>query len=261
MHLSIVTDLPLASDGGVAAYSGALGFLVLFVVFFLGVLFEAPALGTSSPLARRLALWLLPVACIGSLVALVALFFPPQRFESIITLLCLVVVVLVPAVAVLGSSRGDKSPVDAARTRSPVRTQRALRWMAGSLAALLLVGFGFVLAGLIEQSANPTTVASSPRGRYHVAAACSDGACTVNECETPFRCGDRRVGVLHEGQHFEIECQLRGGQVGALNHQHSKIWDRLENELFVTDLYVNTKGHGHFSSGLPRCAPWSSPSS
>jgi NADH:ubiquinone oxidoreductase subunit 6 (subunit J) len=242
----------------IAAYSGALGFLALFVVLFLGVLFEAPTLGSSSPLARRLALWLLPVACIGSLTAVAALFFPPRRFEPIIVLLCLVVVVVVPAVAIVRAFNGEKLPADTKRKWRSVRAHRSLGWILGSLAALLLVAFGFVLAGLLGQSTNPTLAASSPPGRYHVVAACSDGACTVNECETPFRCGDRRVGVLHEGQHFEIECQLRGGRVGALNHQRSKIWDRLENEVFVTDLYASTKGNGRFSPGLPRCAPWGS---
>lgn len=256
MHLLDAAVLPLASSAGGAAYGGALGYLALFVVLFLGILFEARAPASTSPLARRLARPLLPVACIGSFAAMAALFFPPQRFESIIILLSLVVVVVVPAVAVVNAFNGEKLSVDTMLKWRPVRTHRSLRWILGSLAALLLVGFGFVLAGLVGQSASPTPAASSPPGRYQVVAACSDGACTVNECETPFRCGDRRVGVLHEGQHFEIECQLRGGPVGALNHQHSRIWDRLANEVFVTDLYASTKGHGHFSPGLSRCAPW-----
>jgi hypothetical protein len=56
------------------------------------------------------------------------------------------------------------------------------------------------------------------------------------------------VGHLDNGALVQITCQAPGSPVG-----NSSVWDKLDNQTYVSDYYVDTPGNGTFSAGVPRC--------
>src|SRR5262249_23216679 len=119
----------------------------------------------------------------------------------------------------------------------------------------IALGAAFIVGTLFhtEDDAPPPIVVSP----YHVEGTKTNGSGFVNECSEPSPCaGKDPVGRLREGDPVYIECQTTGDLVRSIATDHSRIWDRLDSGVFVSDLFVSTPGEGRFSSGIPRCSSW-----
>ena len=63
-----------------------------------------------------------------------------------------------------------------------------------------------------------------------------------------------KAGSLTDGTTVYIDCQAGGVPYATGGSPSSDdIWDELTNGTFVADYWINTKGIGNFSSGIPRC--------
>lgn len=122
-------------------------------------------------------------------------------------------------------------------------------------AAFAAFAVAFALGGYLDKDADsrsPAVVAT-----YHVEGTDTNGSGFLNLCEEPAPCaGANPVGRLNEGDPVLIDCQLKGKQAKSKSGDVSYIWDRLDSEGFVSDLFVSTSGAGRFSPGIPRCVPW-----
>lgn len=87
---------------------------------------------------------------------------------------------------------------------------------------------------------------------FKVVNTCGAGSCKLTRRATPEAAG-RALGTLAEGTAVKIVCQTQGGTVSA-KAGTSRIWDRLQDGSWVSDLYVDTTGKPGFTDGLPRCA-------
>lgn len=194
---------------------------------------------------RLLTLWV--AAITGIAAASIGLFVRPGAINYFLALGCVLV-------TLLASLPSIKRVVDkpTAGPLPEVTSHRRRRWFLLP-AAFLLVGLGFLSRQLIDDATKSDTDPSVATYAYEVAGTCSDGACEVNECATPTRCGEAAVGELKEEEVAEIVCQTEGGPVRAADGQRSDIWDQLDDGNFITDLYVDTPGVGRFTVGIPRC--------
>jgi hypothetical protein len=63
-----------------------------------------------------------------------------------------------------------------------------------------------------------------------------------------------KAGSLTDGTTVYIDCQAGGVPYATGGSPSSDdIWDELTNGTFVADYWINTKGIGKFSLGIPRC--------
>lgn len=99
--------------------------------------------------------------------------------------------------------------------------------------------------GVGAQSPGPRTV-------FRVVDTCGSGSCRLTRRATPEAAG-RALGTLAEGAALTIDCQASGGLVSA-RAGTSRVWNRLPDGSWVSDLYVDTPGTSGFTDGLPRCA-------
>ncbi len=97
--------------------------------------------------------------------------------------------------------------------------------------------------------------ARKPGTPYRVRGTCLTGTCGLAEWSGPGTSSFQATGAFHEGQEVRVLCQLRGEQVLGPSGSTSAIWDRLTDEDFVSDLYLDTPAVGRFSSTLPQCTP------
>jgi len=111
----------------------------------------------------------------------------------------------------------------------------------------------------------PTDTAGEPSGgvraeaqsggvtTFHVVNTCGAGSCKLTRREAS-RADGKALGTLPEGAPVDIVCQGQGGAVSA-KAGSSRIWDRLTDGSWVSDVYVDTPGTSDYTDGIPRCAP------
>lgn len=85
--------------------------------------------------------------------------------------------------------------------------------------------------------------------RYQVFGTCVAGACGLNERSRP-TIHSRRVGRVQDGDIVEIECQVRGEKVITPEGASSRLWDKLTDGRYVSDVSVDTPSIG---SSIPAC--------
>jgi hypothetical protein len=149
------------------------------------------------------------------------------------------------------------SPV---RNRSDVRVRvLALGARGDSLGTSRTVrvrgGRGQVL-GVVQgpPGTNPggaTPSAADPGTPYHVRGTCGITACRVNLRRAPTT-ASAIAGSAAEGDTLGVVCQLRGQLVVTLGGI-SDLWDRLADGTYVSDLYMDTPGHGRPTASLAWC--------
>jgi hypothetical protein len=119
--------------------------------------------------------------------------------------------------------------------------KRVVQVVIGALLVVLVA----VAAYLVAVAADRSTT-SYP---YHVYGTCAAGACGLNERKEPSAKAEP-LGQLRDGDRVQITCQANGERVRAPNGLESKIWDRLENGAYVSDIAVDTPPVG---SEIPAC--------
>jgi len=169
----------------------------------------------------------------GELMALLVLLrspSSPQQWQQIAVGACLLVsVVGIPLLALL-----------------PLLLQlQELAVVKRLLVVLMIVLLGagglYLLYTAIHQKA--TTYS------YHVFGTCVAGSCGLNERKRP-TIHSRRLGQLRDGDSVEIECQISGGKVTTPEGVTSKIWDKLSNGHYMSDVSIDTPPVG---SQIPAC--------
>jgi hypothetical protein len=107
---------------------------------------------------------------------------------------------------------------------------------------------------------NPTpapTPTPTPTPTYyvhHVTGTCADGACGLKERAGPGYSTYAQTGIKNEGEEVDIVCQAQGELVTPNHGTASTVWDRLTDNQWVTDVYVDTPGlGGAFSPPIPQC--------
>ncbi len=89
---------------------------------------------------------------------------------------------------------------------------------------------------------------------HHVYGTCADGACGLKERAGPGYSAYAQTGFLAEAAEVDIVCQTSGELVTPNHGTASTVWDRLTNNQYVTDVYVDTPGvGGAFSPPIPHC--------
>ncbi|HEX5374850.1 MAG TPA: CHAP domain-containing protein [Solirubrobacterales bacterium] len=88
---------------------------------------------------------------------------------------------------------------------------------------------------------------------YHVFGTCLDALCTLKRRAGPGFSKYPPIDSVAEGATVKIACQAAGetvsGGVGTSN-----VWNQLDDESWVADLYIDTPIAGSFSPPIPRCA-------
>lgn len=88
----------------------------------------------------------------------------------------------------------------------------------------------------------------------HIYGTCADGGCGVHERSGPGYSNFPTVGTIYDGQQVDILCQTTGQLVVPNRGTASDVWDKLTNDAYVTDVYVDTPGvSGSFSPPIPSC--------
>jgi hypothetical protein len=83
---------------------------------------------------------------------------------------------------------------------------------------------------------------------------CADGACGLKERAGPGYSSYAQTGSKAEGAELDIVCQAHGELVTPNHGTASTVWDRLTDNQWVTDVYVDTPGvGGAFSPPIPQC--------
>jgi len=129
------------------------------------------------------------------------------------------------------------------RNKTQGSSRRSATRLAVSGIALFVLGSG-ALSIVGAAAAN----ASSASGPYKVVSTTG-----LNERSAPSG-SSAKVGNLADGTTVYIECQAGGVSYATGGSPSSDdIWDQLTNGAFVADYWINTKGIGNFSPGIPRC--------
>jgi hypothetical protein len=122
---------------------------------------------------------------------------------------------------------------------------------------------GAVMAGAVASAAitlfavslRPPVVVPShtlqSAGIYQVYGSCAAGECGLNERRSP-SLDASEVGRLPDGSEAEVVCQLAGAPLEVDGHK-SRVWDRLSNGAYVSDLFLTTPARGTWSRHLPHC--------
>jgi hypothetical protein len=94
-----------------------------------------------------------------------------------------------------------------------------------------------------------TAFRTSPSVTYNVFGTCVAGSCGLNERRRP-TIHSQRLGQLQDGDIVRIVCQVKGGKVTTPEGVTSRIWDKLTNGHYVSDVSVDTPPVG---SQIPAC--------
>lgn len=255
MHLSVATTTlgravshcahcagTVHTDPSLAFYQTAAG--VFAVLLLTGVVGEFRDIRTqlagSTPIPQTLLRQLARMAAVlivvmsGEFVALLVLLkapAPPEQWQQVTVGVCLFVSVPgIPLLALLSLADGKS-------------------WELGWIGRVILPVLAFILVAagvyLVYTSVNRRPAAYA----YHVFGTCVAGSCGLNERIRP-TIHSRRVGQLQDGDLVEVACQIRGGKVTTPEGATSRIWDRLLNGHYVSDVSIDTPPVG---SEIPIC--------
>jgi hypothetical protein len=162
---------------------------------------------------------------------------------------------VIAAIVILATEPMPKKTLRGSRLSEVIRGRRkGIVALAGL--ALVILGAGVAIGLLVGNSSDSAQATPPPivvEGKYHVSGTCANGSCTLNECEHRAACGSENQGRLREGTTLDIVCQAGGKLVEAPNGRKSRIWDRLSDSLYVSDLFVSGTKVGRFAPELPRC--------
>jgi hypothetical protein len=202
---------------------------------------------------HRHRLLLLAVSFVGIIVAMVGI-----AIESTVCFVlgsAIFFFTVIAAIVILATEPIPKKSLAGRRLADAIRGQRkGIAFLVGMAVVVLCAGVGIGLlvsdsGSSADAKAPPTAVA----GKYHVSGTCANGSCTLNECVHRAACGSENEGRLREGAPLDIVCQAGGKVVEAPNGRKSRVWDRLSDSLYVSDLFVSGTRVGRFAPGLPRC--------
>ena len=118
--------------------------------------------------------------------------------------------------------------------------------MAIARTVLIIFSVAALAAGVYLLS---TAVRTSPSDTYHVFGTCVAGSCGLNERKRP-TIHSQRLGQLRDGDIVRIVCQIRGGKVTTPEGVTSRIWDKLTNGHYISDVSIDTPPVG---SQIPAC--------
>lgn len=235
--------VPVEPNTSLVFYQAASGaFAVLLLTGIAGEIRSIrDRMGTEAsddPMPRSLRLQLVGITVLlvlamgGELLSLsVLLDPPPHKSEQIAVSILLATTVIGIPLLMLGS-------LVEYRPREFKRIGQAV--LAILLVALVGVGL-YLIAVAIEK--NPKTYT------YHVFGTCAAQHCGLNERDKPSVHAEP-LGQLRDGDEVEIVCQLRGGLVRMPNDIRSRIWDKLDNGAYVSDIAVDTPPGG---APIPAC--------
>jgi hypothetical protein len=86
--------------------------------------------------------------------------------------------------------------------------------------------------------------------RYLVYGTCLHGGCGLKQREGPGRAYKKAGRRIPDGERVLVICQTTGEPPPGVT---TRVWNRLDNGLYVSDAFVDTPGRGRFSSVFPRC--------
>lgn len=86
--------------------------------------------------------------------------------------------------------------------------------------------------------------------RYLVYGTCLHGGCGLKQREGPGPGYKERGRRLSDGERVLVICQTSGKPPPGVT---TRVWNLLDDGLYVSDAFVDTPGHGRFSSIFPRC--------
>jgi hypothetical protein len=92
--------------------------------------------------------------------------------------------------------------------------------------------------------------------RYLVYGTCLAGGCGLKQREGAGPSFPERGRRLADGERVLIICQTLGERVdlgGTPTRKGTRVWDLLDTGRYVSDAFVDTPGHGRFSSVFPKC--------
>jgi hypothetical protein len=126
----------------------------------------------------------------------------------------------------------------------------------GVAAKRLMVTFVLFLGALMALfiATTPTLFKNlvAPKPRYAVYGTCLEGGCGLKQRRGPgpaFKEVDSRDRLL-DGTNVIVICQKRGGLLKGFDN---RVWDRLANGRYVSDVFVDTPNRHGFSEGIRRC--------
>jgi hypothetical protein len=135
---------------------------------------------------------------------------------------------------------------------------------AGKRVALPLVLIGLIAAVTVlwqrdvESAPADSATVLVTHGVFHVSGATADGMPDgIHEHVAPSMSARVVPGIVHrEGAALPVSCQIKQEKVvrKRMPRSASRIWDRLANGTYVSDLYMDTRGVGTFDPGLPACS-------
>lgn len=222
--------------------AAAAAFPVLLLTGIVGELRDIRSRLSSEygPLSRALRAQLIGMAVLlafvmaGELVALKVLLDPPAAKPEQIAVSVFLAITVTGIPILMLISLGEYRP----------REMRLVGSVVIGLVLLLVVGtLLYLVATALEKDPKTFT--------YHVYGTCAAGACGLNERKAA-SLESEPLGQLRDGDEVEVVCQKRGGAVEAPNGLRSKVWDKLSNGAFVSDVAVDTPSVG---SQIPACEP------
>ncbi len=103
---------------------------------------------------------------------------------------------------------------------------------------------------LPEQGPPPVSTTNT----YHVTGTCDVNGCVLNERDGPGFTYFQLVGTLAEGTEVHVACQTPGESVGSQDTYFTVVWDRLDDDRYVSDYYLDTPGGTTgYTDGIARC--------
>jgi hypothetical protein len=181
---------------------------------------------------------------IASLGALALSWDPPELRASVLVAVVITLLVL----------DADFSPRAAPifGKRTGPRTRAALRLLAGAAVLATAMATGVIIAPSRQP---PSALASYPPKSFRVYGTCVNDACGLNHRVRPQRRAPTRGRRLLDGELVLVLCQRYGDLMSTKGHRRSRLWDLLNDQTWVSDLFVTTSKSGPASRDVPRCPP------
>jgi len=101
--------------------------------------------------------------------------------------------------------------------------------------------------------AAPAPAPSTPTYAHKVQGTCDDGECGLRKRPDHAFTNQQTVGVVYDGNALDIVCQAQGEPVTTSRGVTSTVWDKLTDNTWVSDLYVDTPNANQPSPPIPGC--------
>jgi hypothetical protein len=104
----------------------------------------------------------------------------------------------------------------------------------------------------VPQPPPPSPAQLTQSWAYHVLGTCADGACGLRIRSGPGYSAYPVAYTLLDGNEVHITCQTRGETVSN-GSSASNVWDRLTDNNWAADFYIDTPNVNQFTVPIPHC--------